>query len=416
MRRIKRNRYKSIYTAHRRHNIGALKVIIGLILAAAVIFVGYSIADPLGKLISGKWKPTASSSTVVSSSKPAVSSSKPAAKKPETKVSSTTVRGVYLPKSYLSNTALLNSFIAQAKSAGINLAIIDLKAEDGVVNYASKVEDAKEMVSAGAPDASVAAKALSDAGITPAARICAFEDPVAPTVLRGAGVMYVKNHSINWLDPMGKRWLNPNSQKAQDYISSLAAEAVSLGYKQVFIDSLTFPTRGNPDSTGYYGDMTSKEQVISSFVSTLRQKVNAAGGKLSVVVTGAAAVGQAPSNLGQSQDMFELSGDYICPNFCPSLLTTGSIQVGASTIANPDLTPGDTVYALAQYIKSTKSAKLGTTIPFIQAYTNKSLGYGKYKQYTTDDIKAEITSLSKAGISNYILYNPDGTYDLNSIK
>ncbi|HEX2937472.1 MAG TPA: putative glycoside hydrolase, partial [Ruminiclostridium sp.] len=299
MRRIKRGNYSGIYSSRRRRrSSSALKTVIFIILAAAVVFVGYSISDPLIRLFSGNLKPTAASH--ISSSKSTASSSKKASSSKagsSSKLKAAAVRGVYLPKSYLSNTAELNSFISQAKSAGINLAVIDLKAEDGVVNYASKTDSAKEAMAQGAPDASAAAKALSDAGITPAARICAFQDPVAPSVLRGAGVLYSQNHSMNWLDPSGNRWLNPNSQQAQQYITSLATEAVSLGYKQIFIDSLTFPTKGNPDSQGYYGDnMTSKEQVISDYVKTLKQQVNAAGGKLTVMAAGAAAVGQANEN------------------------------------------------------------------------------------------------------------------------
>lgn len=417
-RRIKRrNNYSGIFRTRRRRGPGALKIIITIILLAALIFIGYSISDPLIQLFSGKFKPTAASSSKESSSaaQPTSSVSSSSVTSSASEANTATIRGAYLPKKYLSNITELNEFIAQAKSAGINLAVIDLKAEDGIVNYASKVSEAKNTVANGAPDASAAAKALSDAGITPAARICAFQDPVAPKVLRGAGVMYYKNHSMNWIDPSGDRWLNPNSPQAQQYITSLATEAVSLGYKQIFIDSVTFPTKGNPDKTGYFGDMTSKEQVISNYLATLKQQVNAAGGKLTVMTTGAAAVGQAKQNTGLPQNIFTLSGDYISPNFCPSLLDSG-MQIGTTTIKNPDLTPGDTVNALAQFIKGSNSSSLSTAVPIIQAYTNSKAKYRKYKQYTADDIKAEITALNNAGIQSYILYNPQGIYDFSSLK
>lgn len=417
MRRTRRrSHYSRIFRSRRRRGPGALKVVVTIILLAALIFVGYSISDPLIQLFSGNFKPAPASSSESSSSaaKP-TSSSSSSETSSSTEVNTAAIRGAYLPKSYLSNTAELNEFIAQAKSAGINLAVIDLKAEDGIVNYASKVSEAKNTVASGAPDASAAAKALSDAGITPAARICAFEDPVAPKVLRGTGVMYYKNHSMNWIDPSGNRWLNPNSPQAQQYITSLATEAVSLGYKQIFIDAVTFPTKGNPDKTGYFGEMTSKEQVISNYLATLKQQVNAAGGKLTVITTGAAAVGQAKQNIGWSQNIFALSGDYISPNFCPSLLDPG-IQVGAAAIKNPDLTPGDTVNTLAQYIKENNNSRLSTTVPIIQAYTNTKTKNGTYKQYTADDIRAEITALNNAGIQSYILYNPKGVYDFSSLK
>jgi hypothetical protein len=427
--RYGRNRYRSIYTSkRRRRGSGAAKIVTGVIVAAALVFLGYSIQGPLVALLTGKLTQSTSSSASGSSqvskaTSAAVSDTSSAAAGDTSSAAQTTaaaqIRGVYLPKSYLSDTAALNTFITQAKAAGINLAVIDLKAEDGIVNYDTSVEQAKgtAIVAKNAPDASAAAKALLSAGITPAARICAFKDPVAPTVMRGAGVMYSGNHSINWLDPTNTRWLNPYSTAAQEYIEDLAVEAVSLGYQQVFIDSLTFPTVGSPDSSGYYGDnMPSKEEVISGFVTALKQKVNTAGGKLTVMASGAAAIGQATANVGQSQNIFSLSGDYISPNLCPSLFTKSGIQVGTATITKPDLTPGDTVNTVAQYLKAQNSDKISAALPFIQAYTNQTLGEGYYKEYTAADIKEEIAALTSAGINGYVLYNPSGTYDLSSLK
>jgi hypothetical protein len=413
--------YRSIYSARRRHTSGVIKVIIGIIIAAAIIFVGYSIFGPLAKLFSGGWvvRATSSPSSSNSSSGKASSSSVASSSSSSNVAVAAQIRGAYLPKSYLSNTAALNSFITQAKAAGINLVVIDLKAEDGVVNYASKIPEVQGtgLVATGAPDASVAAKALAAAGIIPAARICAFQDPLAPSAMRGTGVMYSGDHTINWLDPTQKRWLNPYNATAQKYITDLAVEAVSLGYKQVFVDSLTFPTIGSPDNSGYYGaNLPSKEQVIASFTASLKQQVNAAGGKLTVMMPGAAAIGQAAPNLGQSQDIFSLSGDYISPNLCPSLFGNTGIQIGTTDIAKPDLTPGNSVSAVAQYLKTEEGSKLSTALPFIQDFTNTALGSGSYKQYTASDVKDEIIALANAGISGYVLYNPSGTYDFSALK
>lgn len=417
MRKIKRNSYKGIYSSSHRHTTQALKLVAGVIVVCALIFVGYSVGYPIFEYAMGNWKAPSSSSAASSKASSKASSSKTSS---ASAVAATAkIRGAYLPKKYLSDTAALNEFITKAKAAGINLAIVDLKAEDGVVNYNSKITEIQGtgIVAQGAPDGSTAAKALEAAGITPAARICAFQDPLAPSAMRGTGVMYSGNHSINWLDPSNKRWLNPYNEKAQQYIEDLAVEAVSLGYKQIFVDSLTFPTVGYPDKSGYYGDnLTTKEQCIADFTSKLKQQVNADGGKLSVIMPGAAAIGKAATNLGQSQDIFMLSGDMISPNLCPSLLSKDSVVVGSTTVSKPDLAPGDTVNAIAQYMKTQDGDKLKNALPIIQDFTNSSLGDGYYKEYTASDVKAEITALSNAGIGGYILYSPDGTYDFSGIK
>lgn len=408
-------RYRSIYTSRRRRTGGAFKWAVGLVLLAAVFFVGYSILPVLDSLVKNGGGPSVSSSSgPQSSSKPGsssrASSSSQASSVPAVAAS---IRGVTLPKSCLSDSAQLNNFIAQAKAAGVNLAVIDLKAENGVVNYASKLAELQGtgIIAPGAPDASAAAKALAAAGITPAARIVAFQDPLAPSAMRGAGVMYAGDHSINWLDPSNTRWLNPYNAAARTYIEDLAAEAVSLGYKDIFVDGVTFPTSGSPDKSGYFGDnLVSKEQCLDSFTQELKARVNAAGGKLAVVTTGAAAVGQAAANLGQSQDIFSYSGDFLSPNLCPAFLPRTGLLVGSATLAAPASDPVSTVTALANYLKAQDSAKLGMALPFIQAYSDGT------HAYTAADVKAEIAALQSAGIGGYVLYNPTGTYDYSALK
>lgn len=410
-------RNKNIFTMKHKHRpASAIKAIVFVVALAVIIFLSYCIYDPIAKLVKGEFVSKASSSVASSSSSNKVSSknesSAPAVS------NSAKIHGVYLPKNYLSDTGALNTFIASAKDAKINLAVIDLKAEDGIINYNTSISKVKgtEAVIKNAPDAAAAAKALSDAGITPAARICAFKDPVAPTILRGAGVMYSGNHSINWLDPQNSRWLNPNSPDAQQYITDIVSEAVSMGYKQIFIDGLTFPTASNADKQGYYGDnMASKEEVLTNFVSALKTKVAASGAKLTVATSGLQALGQAQENIGQSTNIFDYSADYVAPNLSPSLLGL-NVSVGGQVIAKPDTDPAAAVTAAANYLKSKNADKIGNALPFIQAYTNSSIGAGNYKTYSDDDIKNEIKALQSAGIESYILYNPKGTYNLSALK
>ncbi len=62
MQRNKR-RYRTVYTPRRRHIPAVLKVTVGIIIAAALIFVGYSALVPIGKLLSGNWQMPVKAST-----------------------------------------------------------------------------------------------------------------------------------------------------------------------------------------------------------------------------------------------------------------------------------------------------------------------------------------------------------------
>lgn len=411
-------KHKNIYTARHRRGSGMLEGTVIVLGLAAIAFVGWSIYGPIVSYLNGK-SATASVPSRVSSqtTKSQASSSKKAASSAP-KPLSAKVRGVYLPKSYLSDSSALGTLIKQAGTAKINLAVIDVKAEDGIVNYNTGIPEVKgtAAVAQGAADAKTAVQALSAAGITPAARICAFQDPVAPTVLRDAAVKYAGNHSYSWLDAQGNRWLNPYSDLAKQYITDLAKEAVSLGFKQIYIDGLTFPTSGSPDKTGWYGDVTAtKEQALTDFAAQLTQQINAAGGKVSIMLPGSSVIGQASAGSGQDQSLYSFSGDYYSPNLSPALLGKDSVQIGGNTIAKPDLTPGGTVTAAAQYLKGLAGGKDAGTIPLIQAYTAQN-GAAYDKQYTADDINAEISAVTGAGMGGFVLYSPTGQYDLSGIK
>jgi hypothetical protein len=412
-----RNKQKSIYSKRHRRRSGPLLAAVMLAAAVILLFIGWSIEPMVQDLITGKYRvPTGGSSK--SSSRPS-SSSKPASSSSNTsKPAQISLKGLYLSQSSLSDLQGLDKAAAAAKQAGLNLAVVELKGEDGLLHYASKISEAQSggMIAPNAPDAAAAAQELIKNSLTPAAEISCFKDPIAPYSIPNSYVLYSGDHAQGWLDnpaPSGHRWLNPYSTAAQQYIIDLAVEAVGLGYKQIYLNNVEFPIN---DSKAWYGDgLPSKEDALKSFVADATKKIEAAGGTVSVIMPGGASVGQGDPQTGQDQSIYGFAADYLSPNLCPSLMGSG-ITIGGASIPKPDLTPGDTVTAAAVYLKSQAGAKLSVTVPFIQAFTNTGLGNGNYKQYTSADINAEIAALKNAGITNFVLYAPDGSYDLSGIS
>ncbi|HEX3027451.1 MAG TPA: putative glycoside hydrolase, partial [Clostridia bacterium] len=257
---------------------------------------------------------------------------------------------------------------------------------------------------------SIAAK-LKANGITPAARICCFRDNATPQVLTGAAVKYSGNHSYMWYDANKKFWLNPYSSEAQQYLISLAGEAVSMGYTQIYLDGLTFPDNGRPSVNAWFGSDTTatKEETLKSFVAAAKQAVNTAGGKVNVMMPSAASMGQGETITGQDQSIYSYDADGFCPNLCPTLLSALS-KIGDQSVTNAEKNPGDTVTAAATYLAGESTgSQLSGTVPFIQAYSGA-------KTYGATEIFAQISALKSKGITSYILYNPDGQYDLSSLS
>jgi hypothetical protein len=415
MRKIKRSR--NIYRTRRQSDNNPLKTILIIVFSVVLLFVGFSIAGPIMKFFSGQLKaPTTSSaaSNITSaggnSSKPVVSSN----------TKSSSIHGIFLPKNYIGDLNVLDNAIIGAKKADINLAILDLKSEDGILNYSSKIDLAvkNKLVAANAPDSTLATAKLKAAGITAAARICCFKDPATPVSLRDMAVLYAPNHSSRWIDAFNQSWLNPYSDNAQQYIIDIAKEAVSNGFKYIILDDVEFPSSGNPAKYAWFSDSNiPKEEQLRIFVANATKQINAVGGKVIIHMPGMASIGQANALTGQDQNLFGFSADYFSPDLSPSEFGAQAVQIAGKTIISPDLTPAATVAATAQYISTlADKTKLNNTIPFIQAYTNTSLGNGFYKNYISDDINAEAAALKTNGYANFILFNPSGNYDYAGLK
>jgi hypothetical protein len=370
------------------------------------------------KFASGQLNNSSNISSVISSSQTVSASSQLISS--SATVNSVSIRGIYLPKNYIGDLNALGTVITSAKQAGINLAILDLKGEDGILNYASKVPDAvkNNLVAPNAPDPEAAVAALTAAGIQPAARICCFMDPAASAAMRNMAVEYAKSHSFRWIDASNQSWLNPYNSDAQQYIIDIAKEAVSDGFKYIVLDDVVFPSTGSPSVSAWYTNTTiSKEEQLRVFVQNATQQIDAVGGKVILEMPGISSVGDANALTGQDQNIFQFNADYISPDLSPSGFGAQAVKIASKTILSPDLTPAETVSAAAQYLNTlADKTKISSSIPFIQAYTNTSLGKGFYKNYTDADINGEITSLKQNGFISYILYNPTGSYNFSGLS
>ena len=153
----------------------------------------------------------------------------------------------------LSSAEQATSTAQSLAAEGVRYAVVPCKDSQGYVYYNSSVATAQSSISATTFDASAVA-ALKDAGITPVAAICAFRDPLAPYVDRSLAVRY-QDTDYFWLDAAadagGKPWLNPYSDGSVAYITALIDEVRAMGFEQVWLTGVQFPTTAGRDKANY---------------------------------------------------------------------------------------------------------------------------------------------------------------------
>lgn len=403
----RRKRYTFYPGTHRRRRGGPLLAVLAVLAVASLVFIGWNIYEPLQRLIkegpktSSQAPSSASPSSGAASSKPSSSSavsSQPAA---------AAVRGVYLPGSSLSADAISQTLSA-AKGAGATVAVADLKSDDGVLHYASKLSETQSngIVAQGAQDGAAIAAAITQAGFTPAARISCFKDPLAPTIMRDAAVKYSGDHSQNWLDANRNRWLNPYAASAVQYLTDVASELASMGFKQIYLDNVQFPSGSQAKS--WFGDnLGAKESALQSFVTALTQKVHAAGGTVTLVLPADAATDGGQTDLGQAQDPYGYGADSVSPLLTPAAMKGLTVAGQALPDASGNLPA--VLGTVAGALKAQNAAKYASVTPFIQAGSIKNGG-----TVQAADVSAELAALSSAGIGNYVLYADNG-YNLSGV-
>jgi hypothetical protein len=155
---------------------------------------------------------------------------------------------VYAPSNVLSSSTTLSAFLETAKSDGYDSVVIEMKDDEGKLLYKSSIDvvASDNEINTGTLTAEQIAKTVTDAGLTPIARISTLKDHIAPQKLKD--VSYV-----GWLDNTpqagGKRWSNPHLPGTKLYIAQITSELHEAGFSDVVFANTIFPVFRGVDFT-----------------------------------------------------------------------------------------------------------------------------------------------------------------------
>ena len=262
---MKIKRYRTVGASGRSGARTVVRVLLVLLLAAAVFAVGWFGAEPCINAITEFWYNNISVSRleapdVQEPDSAAAESASQTESEPEPEPEPTPVTdasGVWdeVALSALNSEDALRSALSALKAAGADRAVVTLKDERGYVYYDSAVEMASEAVRSGA-DIGLFVRLCGEYGLAPCARLTAFQDPLTPYAYREAAVYY-EREGILWLDTSvelgGKPWFNPYSEQARGYVLALAQELAAAGMTDIVFAGVQFPS-GYALEFCYYGE------------------------------------------------------------------------------------------------------------------------------------------------------------------
>jgi hypothetical protein len=270
-RKIKR--YHKIYRGRGRTRMKILKIAGFVVVIAAVVFVGYSVAGPFLDFINGRIEPTPpsnDSSSIVSLD----SSSSLEDSSGGDQVEEQTLQAVNLPVETAKNPSALSSFLSSANAKGANAVVLELKDTAGTLWYRSTVAQAEEYgaVSDGAVEIDQIVETIKEAGLKPIAKLNAFMDKTAPSAARNNGYLYENSNSAWWDNAVnngGKPWLNPYKKAACDYLIALQNELVSKGFDTIIWHKVEFPEVRTLSSAnmGPEAEGVTQQQALNNFIA-----------------------------------------------------------------------------------------------------------------------------------------------------
>lgn len=267
-------RTKRIYRKKSSHK-KLINTIIFILLIIVLVAFGYIVSREWAK----RFGPNAPQSSLPVSSTGSVSNNSPSSEAEDLPVSSDIAIDTALSDvkaAYVSSETLLaqkwdnyQSYFASLKTQGYTAVYIELKPENGIIQYNTQNEMAKkyQAVSENAIDLTQLISAVKQAELVPIARISALKDYRAPHVENENSFAYSNQLETNWLDDSmvrgGKPWLNPYMDNARQYVVDISKEIVDAGFEALVLENVNFPDKN-----------TAKMNVVNqtkSYAEILRQ-------------------------------------------------------------------------------------------------------------------------------------------------
>lgn len=411
---MKIKRYNNIYG---KNDNNWLKIVIAFVAIALLVFIIFSVADPIAKLFSGdsgdssntssEFRPTVSYASDVTPSQPDSSidsttskdstdatSSETVVVRPE-RTEYTTGLSVVVDVDVFKNSEKFAAFIESAVEQGVGNVIIELKDADGYLYYNSSIKNAKscKAISSNAITnlSSVIAK-LRENNIAVTAKIHCFSDRLA-TEIKDAAVKQGGEFGAIWFNAPkengGKPWLNPYSDVACDYLLSIVKEVTNMGVDNILLSSLQFPT--GSQSNAYYGydsEKVSKDECLTRFVTAVKKQVEYAESEVWVEA-------QIPHYLDKNPEIYGSNPfNYLADCVVVNLVTEdfgSSIFINNTTIPNPVQNYRDLIRVVITKCQSMNYEGV-PMLPLLQ-------GYG----YETEDVQNQIKEAKKYAATRYAL-------------
>ena len=203
-------------------------------------------------------------------------------------------REPYLPPRLIALSELPQdeaALIDALTAAGADGFVFEAKNNVGKVSYASAVA-AGGAVSETAVSRELLGRLCAEENVYTVAKINCFRDSVyAFANMQTAGIC--RNGGYIWYDYDLQHWLDPEKEAARQYVIALALECAQLGFDELLLEDLCYPTRGKLYKIDYSQNTMAKTDALVLFLEELKDALEPYGVRLSLLLEESTVLGLA---------------------------------------------------------------------------------------------------------------------------
>lgn len=166
--------------------------------------------------------------------------------------------------------------------AGANGFVYPIRDDTGRVFYASPTAVDKAAVGSEADTGTLTSLCAAEG--TAVARFNCFHDSYYAFVHMKEAAVCQKTGYV-WYDNRSYHWLDPSKEQARSYVTGLAVECAQMGFDELLLEDLAYPTRGKLEKIDYSGNTMGKTEALVLFLTELRTALEPYGTKLSLLLS-----------------------------------------------------------------------------------------------------------------------------------
>jgi hypothetical protein len=319
----------------------------------------------------------------------------------------------------MAGSGYFESRFALTQTTELNALVLDVKDERGQVMFKGKIPtaDALGFAVGNIRDFDGLMARLQGADLYLIARVVCFKDN-SLAGLRPEYALRLTDGEVFRESPRGGAWLNPYNREVWDYIGDICEEVAQLGFDEIQLDYVRFPTGGPLHNLNLGSEITggvSKPEIMAEFARYITGRLRPYGVAVAADVFGTVIL--SPSDAEEiGQDYVALAQIYqvLCPMLYPSHFAPGTLGV-----PQPEATPYEIIYKTLEASNQLlaplgeQGLALAEVRPWLQDFAAPWLTVDGVPAppYTAQEIEAQLQACGDAGVSAWMLWDAANNYE-----